>query len=296
MPREEKQTKSLLTRFNILLIVFYLCSLMIATPVAYWVARDQTYQSAHKELQILVDVMTSLRSYISGHVRPQLLEKDVFHAPAVSGIVATSLIARYFVELQPEYYIKVASDNPLNPANKPELLEQKLLERYRADPSLKTFVEKGEIRGKPFLVSSRPTKSNPSCQGCHGDPTLVPDEITSVYGTETGFGYPMEKEVVGVAVVGVPIGHVESVAINRSLATIGIITALFTVLIIFVNIMMRKSVIKPLMEITATARAVSKGDLDIKMQMDRNDEIGSLAHSFELMRRSLVTMLKRSRS
>ena len=61
------------------------------------------------------------------------------------------------------------------------------------------------------------------------------------------------------------------------------------------NIMMKRNIINPLTEITAVAEAVSQGKLDTKVEVDRNDEIGALAHALELMRRSVVTMLKQSR-
>lgn len=288
--------KSLLTKFNTLLILFYLGSLAATAPLVYYVTRDQTYESANKELSLLVDMVKALRKYVAEDVRPPLLEQGLYHPPAVSSTVATGRVAMRFLQSQPEYYIKVASDNPLNPRNAPEPFEKKLLEKFRNNPGTEDLIEIGEIKGRQFLVSSRPSRSKASCMVCHGDPAAAPEVIRKEYGTSSGYHYPAAGEVVGAAVVGVPIGNIDQIALQRSLVVIGIITGLFTIFFLAANWMMRRSVIGPVVEITKVAREVSKGDLNTKVEMVRNDEIGDLAHSFELMRRSLVAMLKRARS
>ncbi len=292
----DTKRKSLLTKFNILLVLFYIGSLAATAPLVYYVTRAQTYESANKELSLLVDMVKSLRKYVAEDVRPPLLEQGIYHPPAVSSTVATGRVALRFLQAQPEYYIKVASDNPLNPKNAPVPFENTLLEIFRNNPGKEELIETGEINGKRFLVSSRPSRSKASCMVCHGDPAAAPESIREQYGTDSGFNYPAAGEVVGASVVGVPIGNIDAIALQRSLVVIGIITGLFTVFFLAANWMMRRSVIGPVVEITKVAREVSKGDLNTKVEMVRNDEIGDLAHSFELMRRSLVAMLKRARS
>jgi HAMP domain-containing protein len=286
--------KSLLGKFNLLLIVFYLGSLVVAIPAVYWLTRTQTYQVANQELTLMVDMVKSLQGYVGQSLRAPLTEKNVFHPPALSGAVAINLVAGHFVKAQPDYYIKFTSDNPLNPKNKAMPLEQELLKRFRANGELKELVETGFINNKPYLVSARPNKATPECLTCHGDAAAVRTEITAEYGSTSGYGYTPGK-VEGVLLVGVPIGNIDETVLQRSLGVIGIITALFTLFFLAANLLMKRSVITPLVKITEMAQAVSKGQLDTKMEIDRNDEIAALAHAFELMRRSLVAMLKRSR-
>lgn len=286
---------SLATRFNWLVLAFYLGSLVVAAPLAYVISRGQAYDSASEQLRLLVNMVKAVRSYVSEDVRPPLLEANFFHTPAISSTVATALVARRFLEKEPDYYIKVASDNPLNPKNKSEGLEQELIERYRADSSLKELVVQGELSGKPYLVSVSPSHSKKACLACHGKPEDAPETITKAYGTSSGYHYGAQGDVVGVVVVGVPAGNIDSIALQRSLAVIALLTAVFTIFFVAANIMMKRNVINPLTKITAVAEAVSQGNLDTKVEVDRNDEIGALAHALELMRRSVVTMLKQSR-
>jgi len=286
---------SLATRFNWLVLAFYLGSLVVAAPLAYVISRGQAYDAASEQLRLLVNMVKAVRSYVSEDVRPPLLEAKFFHTPAISSTVATALVARRFLEKEPDYYIKVASDNPLNPKNKSERLEQELIERYRADSSLKELVVHGELSGKPYLVSVSPSRNKKACLACHGNPEDAPEAITKAYGTSSGYHYGAEGDVVGVVVVGVPAGNIDSIALQRSLAVIALLTAVFTIFFIAANIMMKRNIINPLSKITAVAEAVSQGKLDTKVEVDRNDEIGALAHALELMRRSVVTMLKQSR-
>jgi methyl-accepting chemotaxis protein len=288
-------SKSIATRFNWLVLAFYLGSLAIAAPLAYVISRGQAYDAASEQLRLLVNMVKAVRAYVSDDVRPPLLEAKFFHTPAISSTVATALVARRFLEKEPEYYIKVASDNPLNPKNKAEDFEMDLIERYRADSTLKEMVVPGELGGKPYLVSVSPSHNAKACLACHGKPDDAPATIKTAYGVSSGYNYGAEGAVVGVVVVGVPAGHIDQIALKRSLAVIGLLTAVFTVFFIAANIMMKRSVIQPLTRITAVAEAVSQGDLNTRVEVERNDEIGQLAHALELMRRSVVTMLRQSR-
>lgn len=286
---------SLATRFNWLVLAFYLGSLVIAAPLAYVISRGQAYDAASEQLRLLVNMVKAVRSYVSEDVRPRLLEEKFYHTPAISSTVATALVAKKFLAKEPDYYIKVASDNPLNPKNKAEEFEMDLIERYRADSSLKELVVEGELGGKPYLASVSPSHTKKECLACHGKPDDALEAIKTAYGVSSGYNYGPDGSVVGVVVVGVPSGNIDRIALHRSLAVIGLLTAVFTAFFIAANVMMKRSVIRPLTKITAVAEAVSQGDLDTKVEVERNDEIGQLAHALELMRRSVVTMLRQAR-
>jgi HAMP domain-containing protein len=281
-------------RFNVALVLLYLASVAGSVPVVYYFARKQVEAQAARELNLLVDMVKSVQGYVVKDLRPYLTKQQIFYSPAVSGIVATARIARNFQELQPAYYIKSSSDNPLNEDNWPEPLEQQLLERYRGDEKLGNLIEIGTIKGRNYLVSSTPKASTPECLRCHGDPQQAPDDVRKTYGTTSGYHYE-PKGVVGVSVVGVPFEDIQSVTVQRSLWVTGMLTALFAAIFVIVNLLVRRYLISPILSIARTASAVSQGDLEQQVRMDRNDELGELAHSFELMRRSLVSAMKRMR-
>ncbi len=281
---------SLLSKFNISLLLLYLFVIIATVPIIYTVTKNQTESAAEKELSILVDFVKSLRTYIAEDVRPTLLEKNIILAPAVSSTVATGRVAGRFLEKQEGYYIKIASDNPLNSANTAIGLEETLLQRFRDDKDLKEITEKGVINGKDYLVSSRPSVSKAGCMKCHNTPQTVPPEIVNAYGYRSGYNYKM-GEVVGLSVVGVPLSDVNEITLKRSLYIIGFVTILFFIVFVIINLQVRKNIISPILDITRKAESISRGNIEERIEINRNDEIGNLSRSFELMRRSIVSMI-----
>ncbi|WP_024614187.1 HAMP domain-containing sensor histidine kinase [Clostridium sp. Ade.TY] len=69
-------------------------------------------------------------------------------------------------------------------------------------------------------------------------------------------------------------------------------TALVVIIIggIFVYFYSKKSLVKPIDQITAAARRISKGGVDERLDINQNNEIGELAESFNIMAESLQTV------
>jgi HAMP domain-containing protein len=287
----EKQ-KSIRRQFNIVLISLYLLSLLIALPLIYYTTSQEVYNNANKELTLLVDMVQSMRTYIRKDVRPELLKQKVLHAPAISSTVATRYVSGHFRKLQPKYYIKTASDNPLNLDNRPLPLEQEILEYFRKNRDQKVLTREGKIQGQRYLVSSRPSVSRPKCNLCHATPEKTPKEIVKVYGKDSGYGYKI-GEVVGVSVVGVPLSDITVVAVKRGLMLVGLLTFLFTLVVVVINLLVKNKILNPLEELSSASQAISRGALDRSVKEYNNDEIGTLAHSIELMRRSLKEVMDR---
>ncbi|MCU7873384.1 MAG: DUF3365 domain-containing protein [Candidatus Thiodiazotropha sp. (ex Lucinoma borealis)] len=284
---------SLSKRFNLSLIVMYIFTVVVTTPAIYFITKQQVYNRAEQDLVLLVDVVKSIQNFVANDLRPHFMKEQIYYSPSFSGIVATSRIAKYLKQKQPQYYISNVSDNPLNPKNKVQGLEQDLLNKFRSNRNMGLLNTMGEINGQTYLVSSAPKVSKKGCLRCHGEPERAPEDVKATYGTESGFGY-RTGEVVGVSVVGVPLEDVQSLTIRHSLMVIGGITLLFTILFVVVNLLVRRLILEPIMEITTVAKAVSHGDVIREVNMkDRKDEIADLANAFELMRRSLVAAMKR---
>jgi HAMP domain-containing protein len=291
--KNQDKRRSLAKRFNQSLILMYLFTVLVTTPIIYFITKQQVYNRAEQDLVLLVDVVKSIQNYVANDLRPHFMKEQIFYSPSFSGIVATSRVARYLKQEQPRYYISNASDNPLNIDNKVKGLEQDLLEQFRKNRDIDRLTTTGEIDGQNYLVTSAPKVSKKGCLRCHGQPELAPEDVKATYSTESGFGYQV-GDVVGVSLVGVPLEDVQSLTIQRSLIVIGAITLLFTILFFIVNRLVRRLILEPISEITTVATAVSRGDISREVHVqDRKDEIADLANAFELMRRSLVAAMKR---
>ena len=288
-----KTPKGSLTRqFSKSLLWLYFISILISLPLTYFWVRNQVYSQAQNELTLLVDMVRSVRNVVREDTRPHFLPKGEFFPPVVSSTVMAKTVASKFAREQPDYYIKIASDNPLNQENLPQPLEKELLSFFRQTNTTDPVVQTGIVKDKEYLVSAAPATAKESCMICHGNPSEAPAEITETYGVNSGFGWKAGS-VVGASLVGVPLGDVNSIVLKRGLIIISILTVLFGLVLIVVNYLVRRVIIQPVLEITSTAKDVSHGQLDQSFDSNNNNEIGELAQSFELMRRSLLMAMKR---
>jgi nitrate/nitrite-specific signal transduction histidine kinase len=87
----------------------------------------------------------------------------------------------------------------------------------------------------------------------------------------------------------VPLGRASTVLLWFMLA----LAAIFLVMIVLVDFLVRAIVVRPVEEISEMASRVSLGEMDApELVRDSKDEIGSLAASFNRMRRSLQNAMK----
>jgi HAMP domain-containing protein len=291
-PSETSRTGSVTRRFNLSLFLLYILSIVISTPAIYYFTRTEAFAQANSELRLLGDLVKSVKGYIAKDMRPWFIANKQFHSPGFSGIVAISRVAEHLKGLDGRYVIRNVSDNPLNPANGPEPFERSLLHDFRVHRDLSLLQTEGNLGGKPMLVSAAAILSKPGCLKCHGEPNNVPAEITAAYGETSGYHYK-DGDIVGLELVGVPIADINALATERSLVAVGLLTLLFALIFLTINILVRRNLISPIIEITDAAHAIVKGDLDRTLDIQRNDEIGDLARSVELLRRSFAQVMKR---
>ena len=285
---------SVAQRFNRVLIGLYLVAIVIAAPAIYWVTSQQVHEQAERELVTLVDMVKSIQGYVAKDLRPYFVKNKQFHSPGFSGIVATSLIAEKFKKVQPDYYIKNVSDNPLNPANSPKPVEMEILERFRQERDLTHLTQEGVIAGGRLLISAAPKLSKPGCMRCHGIREEAPQQIREQFTGNAGYNYQPNK-VVGVSLVGVPMANVQVLSLQRTGIVLAVLTVLFGLILFAVNRLVRRQLLSPILEITEAAHAISHGKLDAPIEVERNDEIGDLARSVELVRRSFGKLIQRMR-
>lgn len=289
-----ERSGSIVKRFNSALLLLYLLAIVVTTPGIYYVTEAQVNAQAQQELSLLVKMVKSIQGYIAKEMRPYFIQHNLFYSPGFSGIVATSLIARDFIKEQPGYYIKTVSDNPLNPANAPQALEIELMERFRQARGLTQWTQVGVLNGKIMLISAAPKVSKSGCLRCHGSAKGAPEEIRTKYPGFRGYNYQPD-EVVGVSIVAVPMENVQALVWKRTSIVLVVLTVLFGVILAVVNLLVRSYLLKPILEITGVAHAISHGTLnkDKRIELDRNDEIGDLARSVELVRRSFEKLMQR---
>jgi HAMP domain-containing protein len=293
--QDDKKSSKITKKFNRLLFTLYLIIIALSIPATYYLTQQQIREQANRELSLLVDMVRSVRNVVREETRPHFLPKGVFYPPVVSSTVMAKTVASKFAKLRPEYYIRIVSDNPLNKENLPDNAEAQILNRFRAADKPAKIVETGMLRNQNYLISAAPASAKKGCLICHGTAAKAPAQITQKYGSDSGFGYKV-GDIVGASVVGVPMANLNELLLTRSLIIVGVFTALFAFIFLFINGLVKHSIITPLLSITEAAKSVSRGNINESISIDRNDEIGDLAYSFELMRRSLVAIVKKMRA
>lgn len=291
---QDKARSSVVKRFNYTLLALYFCVVLVSSAGVYWFTKQQAYQQAEQELQLLVNMVNSIRGYVGGTLRPYFIDKKILFSPGFSGVVAISEIAGHFKKVSPNYFIRTSSDNPLNPDNAPKPLEKDLLFEFRSNPELEVISKTGYLDGQQLLIHAVSMKSKPGCMRCHGDPTEVFPDIAAKFPGRSGYYYQL-GDTVGVNLVGVPIADINALAIERSVYVIVSLTLLFGILFLLMNLVVRNYLISPIIELRDAVKRIAKGELDQPVVAKNQDEIGDLARSIELLRRSFAQAMQRLR-
>jgi protein-histidine pros-kinase len=127
---------------------------------------------------------------------------------------------------------------------------------------------------------------------CHSTVEAAPKTMVDRYGPANGFGWQL-NEVIGAQVVVVPTA-VPVARANAAFQTFMIsLTAVFVVIGIALNLMLAQMVIRPVTKLSRLADEISLGNMEVPdFAVKSRDEIGTLAESFNRMKKSLVQAMK----
>ena len=173
------------------------------------------------------------------------------------------------------YRFRVPKHSPRNPENTPNELEKTVLAKIEAQ-GLTDFV----VRQPGAIHYFKPIALTAECMYCHGDPKGTADPIG---GIKEGW---KEGEIHGAFEIIYPLD--DAVKRTRAAAVaIGIEVAVILVLIVgAVWLIMRNSLVNPLLRLQEFARQVSEGELDTRPQ-------GSFKAELQVLERSLTAMVSR---
>lgn len=255
-------------------------------------AREQVLLSA----QIMMESAIAVRNYTVSEVRPLLAAQQQAHEEFIPQTVPAYAATKYIEQLSkkhPEYSYKEAVLNPTNPKNRAASWEADVISYFRSNSDKQSFIGERDTPTGRSLFLSRPIEiKNPSCLACHGLSKNAPPTLVKTYGASNGFGWKI-NEIIGAQIVSVPMElpfmHAKAALETFMLSLVGV----FLVISVFLNILLHYLVIKPVRAISAKAEEVSLGALDIsELEVKGNDEISSLAHSFNRMQRSLGSAVR----
>lgn len=284
-------------KFTILLLLVLLIGLTCIGSILTAVLGRKTKHEISEQALILMETMNSVRDYTSTQVQPELADRiDVEFLPETIPAYSAREIFENLRQNNPEYrdfFYKEATINPTNLRDRADKFETTLVEKFIANTDLQETSGFRSIPGGDIFYIARPIRvSKISCLQCHSTPDAAPQSLIERYGTANGYGWKL-NEIVGAQTISVPAQKVFDKARETFLLIMAVVSSIFIVVILLVNDLLNRHVIRPLKKIARVAEEVSTGDMNAEFDQVSEDEIGNLAAAFKRMKLSLTLAMNR---
>ncbi|MEJ0018949.1 MAG: DUF3365 domain-containing protein [Acetobacteraceae bacterium] len=281
-------------KFNLVMLAAFLVGLGLAAVLSWRIVQDNARHEVVQEATIMMAQAIAIRDYTVKEIRPLLADQvKVRFLPHTVPSWAAQTNLRALSTRFPDYAYKEAALNPTNPADRATDWESAIIAEFARNPSLTDFTTTRDTPTGPMLSIARPIRiTDKDCLTCHSTPAAAPSTMIDLYGSNNGFGWNL-GDVIGAQIVSVPM----QVALDRGTQAfkvyLGALVIVFAVTIILLNLLLHFVIVKPIRRMSAIASDVSLGNMDAPEFAERGgDEIGSLAGSFNRMRRSLANAMK----
>jgi protein-histidine pros-kinase len=277
-------------KFNVVILVAFAVGFLTAAIVLYRVFVDDARGQVLQNARIMMTAAAAVRKYTANDLDPLLpTTKDGKFVPQTVPFFAAQ---KTFGDVQtafPGFSYRESALNPTNPADRAEDWEADIIRTFRIDADKTEAVVERDTPIGPTLNLARPiTIRDQACLSCHSTPAAAPAALTASYGTANGFGWQFQ-ETVGAQIVAVPMKVPLQIARDAYITFLGILVAIFAVIVVILNLLLHYLVITPVKRVSAMANAVSLGEDNIETYIKPGrDEISSLSISFNRMRESLA--------
>jgi len=285
----------LIVKFNIVFLAIFLVGLAIAAYVSLDLLRQNARDEVLQHARIMMESALATRGYTSKQVRP-LLETQMKYqflpqsVPAFAAQEQFSDLRKKFTD----YDYKEATLNPTNPRNRATDWEADVVNQFRNGTAKGSeLIGERDTAGGQTLYLARPIQiKDAACLACHNTVAEAPKTMIELYGPANGFGWKL-NEIIGAQIVSVP----SALPIQRANHTFKVfmllLTLVFVVTFILLNVMLHSIVIQRIKELSKLADQVSLGNLETAEFKTRNkDEIGVLTGALARMHKSLVQAIK----
>ena len=284
-------------KFNFVLLTVFLLGFSVSGFLSHRFLHQNAREEIVRNAELMMETAQAVRSYTVSDIRPQLqkVASEEFIPQTVPAFAATETFNRLRQKYR-EYNYREATLNPTNPRNQAVGWEEGVVQRFRNNASLPEV--QGELidGAERLLYVARPIQiKQEACLSCHSTPQAAPASMLKTYGGNGGFGWQM-TETVGAQIVTVPMSLPVKNA-NRAFNSFMLsLAGIFVFVFLVLNVMLSRLIIRPIAVISAQADAISKGDIDMpEFVLASQDEVGSLAASFNRMRRSLEQAMRLAR-
>lgn len=284
----------LLVKFNLVFLAVFALGLAVTAFIARDLLRHNAEEAVLDRARLLMEKADVVSLYTAKQIAPllQTQMQYTFLPQSVPSYSAAEVLAA-LQKNYPDYGYKAAMLNPTNPRDRAADWEADIVNQFKNTPDMKEFVGQRDTPTGRSLYIARPIRiADAACLRCHSTPDAAPKPMIDRYGPSNGFGWKV-NEVLGARVVSVPMTVPLQQANHAFAVVMGLLTAVFLLIGLSLNLMLWKLVIQPVTQLSALSDRVSRGELDApEFASGSRDEIGILAESFGRMRKSLVHAMK----
>ncbi len=281
---------SLRLKFNIVMIASFAAGLALASVFVDSLSRRIARESVLSEAAVMMAAMNATLHYTETQVTPLLARPiKVQFLPQAIPYFAAQQSFDLLAKERPDYTLRQPAENPTNPNDRPAPWEAGIIRSFQENPGLQSLTTERATEGGGVISLSQPVRvTDNGCLACHSTPQAAPPSMIDVYGSDNGFGWKM-NDTVGAQVVSVPVSVPLARARQSLYSIMAALSAVFAIMLVVLNLLLHRLIIGPVRRISRTADEISLGNLLVpEFVTSSKDEIGSLAQSFNRMRRSLV--------
>ena len=285
---------SLRFKFNAIMMLTLIIGLGASSAIFWRVAGNNAREQLHSQIFVFRAQALAVRRYTSEEIKPLLADmSNLQFLPQTIPSFSAQTAFNNFRELIPDFSYKEAALNPTNLADKAVNWEVEVIEKLRAEPSLKELaMTRSTPNGEQYTVAFPLKITSDDCLTCHSTPERAPRSMIALYGNKNGFGWKKD-EIVGAQIFSVPLSTSQQQIKDNLIILVGSVGGIYLVLLVLLNFVLGRLVIGPVTKMSSIAEAVSMGDASPpEFTSESADEIGTLSRSFNRMRRSLDNALK----
>ncbi len=228
--------KDLRRRFFMTLLIVYAISLPVISVSSYLILTRYAYEGTQRVAKVFLGTIDASRQYVGNVLRPAL-QHELGGKFILEGM-SRSFVSRKIAELElksfPDIKYKHASLNPLNPVNRADKFEASII-RELASGGEKTwdgFIDRDGVRY--YVLAKAGDIPDTSCLQCHGEPSAAPKEVTSQFGTASGF-HLRPGELIDALFVYVPASIPLAYIRESVMVFAGLYTVFFAVILLAIN-------------------------------------------------------------
>ena len=284
----------LLAKFNLILALVFALGLLPVGLISYSLLQRNARAQVVQNARIMMRTAMAMRGYTINQIQPLLetISTDKFLPQSVPAYSATEIF-NYLRESSPEFTYKEAVLNPTNPRDRAVEWETDVINEFRNRPETKEMIgERTTPSGRALYLSQPIRVTDAKCLTCHTTPDIAPAHMIAEYGPNNGFGWKL-NETIGAQIVSVPMSVPVGMARHAFVTLFGSMVGVFAVILLVLNLLLRLTVIRPISRLSQMADQVSVGNMETpEIEIPGNDEVATLAGSFNRMRISLVKALR----